>query len=93
MQPDNLTPRYRNLLIAIARELVELKAHVAVLQDAAGQETSYGRRCGLLAKANSHLGHVHWLDFALRKNRVSLRQLFGTTDAAEISRQEITLLR
>lgn len=91
MSDKELIARYRNLLIAIARQKQSLDNESVVLRSRVAQVDSPGKKAGLaclarcLAKQSAILGTV------LRRNHQALQLFFKTSKSERVALEEIKL--
>lgn len=93
MTNDELSTRYRNLIIALCRHQKSLTDKSVLLRSEAKREMDAGRRSGLYCLARSYSKHGHALKSVIRRNSAVLRQFFKTTNIETVSKKEILLTR
>ena len=91
MNNDQLSTKYRNLLIAIAKTQKSAQEKSVLLRNEAQQEPTPGRRSGLFCLARAYSKHGHAMRTLLLRNSATLKQFFKTTDIATVSKKEILL--
>jgi len=89
MTNPEVRSRYRNLLIALAREHEGLIRAVKSIRAKAAIEQSKPHQCGLYHKANTINGRATKLRTILLKNTVAMQEFFGTEELQDVEKQSI----
>lgn len=91
MSDEELTGRYRNLLITLARDAEDIRQQVVVMHLAVHSEESNGKRAGMQTLINCRNRSRARLLQLLNRNKAALRHFFQTTDPVAVSDQTIIL--
>lgn len=86
-----LTSRYRNLLIAMAREHVAIGEAEQAMRAGAVAAKTHGSFAGRNCKANTLRGQRCRLAKLLRRNRAALLHYFATDDVEDVASMRIEL--
>jgi hypothetical protein len=89
--PTQLEAEYRNLLITLARDALELHEAVKKMKDELPSERWKNRRAGLRNHINAHNRQRARLLQILSFNKDALNHFFGTTNPEEIAMTEKVL--
>lgn len=89
--PTELENSYRNLMITLARHYMNIITLAKGIRMAAEVETNPGRKSGLYCHSGVMRRYAHELRELLMENRAELRDLFGTSNLMEISKQQLRL--
>lgn len=91
MNTQQLEAEYRNLLITLARDAVELRVAVAKMRDELSHEKWTNRRNGLHNHINANNRQRDRLLQILSFNKEALNHFFGTTQPEKIALTENVL--
>lgn len=91
MTDPELSARYRNLLVTLARDAQEIGQEVKTMRLAESSERATNKRNGLRTIINQRNRQRARLMQILSRNTVALRHFFGTINPDEIAEEEIVL--
>lgn len=91
MTTHELSFWYRNLLIVLAKEIVEMGGEIKDIRRDIKDETNSVRKNGMEAKANARQRQRARLNQILSRNPGPMRHFFRTTNAEKIAAFEIVL--
>lgn len=91
MPTHELEVSYRNLFISLARHYANIITLAKGIRMAAEVEPHPGRKSGLYCHCGVMRRYAHELREVLMESRKELRELFGTTNLIEISKQQLRL--
>lgn len=84
----NLTVRYRNLLIVLAREHQKVSGIIAEYRELAWESDARTRN-GLLTKAKALERQARSMQFIITRNRAAMRHFFGTEKLELVAQEAI----
>lgn len=91
LSDDQKCIRCRNLLIALAIEVMKSRARAAKLKAAAAAEQQPGKRAGLRTLWHCTNRNTMMLEQMLSRNRAALLDYFASAKAEEIAKEKIIL--
>ncbi len=86
---EELIGRYKTLLVTLARCQLAMRDGSNVLRDVAKAEPQWGRKSGILSKANAISKQAVELEQVIRRHSMSMRYFFKTVDLKEVATNRI----